>query len=205
MSQNSSTVSQSVISDSHRCVGKLLGSNSSTLLVNAGSIYICIMHLQASITYLPLSIPSQQTTSRFRLHSSLLFSQQVHVVVNHARDSCKCCPGVLSWQSHMWTTSINRNKWSISWHTWISGTSVQQMRVGDIHTDIPTIIPHVWAIVMINVGLAQARPNHLNNFCFFTQFLIFFGFFCFFCIEFIVISFLFLMLLVVLYFRSWCS
>ena len=46
-------------------------------------------------------------------------------------------------------------------HTQISGTRVRQTWVNDtIHTYIPTIIPRTGAIVMINVGLAQACPNN---------------------------------------------
>ena len=54
--------------------------------------------------------------------------------------------------------SVYRNTRSISGHTRISETKVQQTWVND--TYIPTIIPRAGGVVMINVGLAQARPDY---------------------------------------------
>ena len=119
MSRNKTTVSPSVVSDSHRWVGKLPGSNSSALSVG----WIRLYHVPAR--HSPTCLcqqSSQQTMSRSRLHSSLLFSGRVHAVANHTSEP------------HRYLDY--RSKWSISECTWISGTSVQQKRVNDtyIHT-----------------------------------------------------------------------
>ena len=48
-------------------------------------------------------------------------------------------------------------------HMQISGTSVQQ-RGSMIYIYIPKIILHVWAVVMINVGLSPGLTVHSNKF-----------------------------------------
>ena len=82
------------------------------------------------------------------LSSSIIFTADM---------SSSSCPTVQSQLqiTHV-STPIYWNTWSISGHTWILGTRVQQTW-GKWY--IHTIIPCTGAIVMINVGLAQARPN----------------------------------------------
>ena len=89
----------------------------------------------------------QVTTSRFRLHLSLLFSWWVDAVVNHTREhACQ-------YKEHVNTQGIHRSR--------EQGCAKPGSMIHTyIHTYIPTIIPRTGVIVMINVGLAQACPNN---------------------------------------------
>ena len=64
----------------------------------------------------------------------------------------------LSVQLMGYRKQLYRNTRCISGHTQISGTRVRQT-LGKWYRHTCTIIPRVGAVVMINVGLAQARPN----------------------------------------------
>ena len=145
-------VSPSVISIHNRCSGKLMGHYSSTELSRLN-----LYHVSACAFTIPVfvsNLNSQQTMSTLVLAP----------VVLHA-----CCSGVLNIMHMQWTTSIytvqyeafqlgltgimatrvrqTQGKWCIYWHTsWYY-----------------TITPCMRAILMTNVGLAQACPNHASK------------------------------------------